>query len=312
MKRFSFLLVLVFFLSYFVFSKKGIAFTSDESRLSSIQHNSYSSKENSLSHEELERQTEELKNKLLLEDEQIKKELNDKGIKIINYKVKEGDTLNGISARYQVPVRFILAENKISENTLLKVGINLRIPKKPGIIYSLRKGDRLINIAEKYQVKIEDIILDNDLEDYDIIKSGTKIFLPNAIIPEPPPVWQYPVLGRITSRYGMRLHPLFGYRQFHGGIDFAVNYSSVKAAREGVVYYAGQMGGYGLTIILKHGNDFKTLYAHLSKIYVKTGQYVKAGTKIGVSGNTGFSTGPHLHFEVIYKGKPVNPFIYLK
>ncbi|MCB1171641.1 MAG: M23 family metallopeptidase, partial [Leptospiraceae bacterium] len=116
----------------------------------------------------------------------------------------------------------------------------------------------------------------------------------------------------LTSGYGWRVHPLYHYRQFHGGLDIAAHYTWIRSARKGVVTYAGWMGSYGRAIIIKHDNGLKTLYAHLSRINVRVGQSVNGGQKIGVSGSTGMSTGPHLHFEVIRNGKPVDPRRYIK
>ncbi|MFN3604181.1 MAG: peptidoglycan DD-metalloendopeptidase family protein [Leptonema sp. (in: bacteria)] len=311
LKKFGlgFLSAFVLFIVFFIFNtKSGIATSQREEQ----QKNHFQETFKNLSPYEIEKQSEELKNKLLNLDKEIESKLNNKE-KYITYEIKEGDSLNSIAGKFRIPVKFILQENQIEINTILKPGQTLKIPNKPGIFYTIRKGDRLSFIAEKYQVSLEDIIKDNDhLENYDILKVGKKIFLANAIIPEPPPIWKMPAYGKITSFFGYRNHPLYGYRQFHGGIDIALNFQRVTAARDGIVYFAGFMGGYGLAVIIKHDSKFKTLYAHLSKIFVKEGQIVRTGTPIGISGNTGFSTGPHLHFEIIYNGIPVNPFVYIK
>lgn len=308
------LITFVFFIFFLFFTKSGGATTNNVS---------YSSKDNSnlnsehdidlknLDPQEIERRSEQLKNKLLQEDKDSQNETNK--AKIIKYTVKNGDSLNSIANKFKVPVKFILKENGLKVNDYIYNGQVLNIPNRPGIFYSIKKGDRLSLIAEKYQVSINDIIADNDdLEVDGILQVGKKVFLPNAVIPEPPPIWVLPAYGKLTSFFGYRKHPIFGYTQFHGGIDISLHYQPVMAARDGVVHYAGYMGGYGLAIILNHGKDYKTLYAHLSKINVRQGQFVKAGTKIAISGNTGFSTGPHLHFEVLYKGTPVNPLKFFK
>jgi len=118
-----------------------------------------------------------------------------------------------------------------------------------------------------------------------------------------------PAPGRISSPYGWRIHPITHRRQFHTGVDIAAPYGTpVKAGGDGRVIYTGLRGGYGKTVIIDHGDRVSTLYAHLSSISVSDGTPVKAGQVIGRVGSTGFSTGPHLHFEVRVNGKHVNPF----
>jgi len=123
----------------------------------------------------------------------------------------------------------------------------------------------------------------------------------------------WPVAGRITSRFGYRIHPIFGVRRFHSGVDFAAPYGTlVKAADGGQVVQAGYFGGYGYSVMLYHGGGFATWYAHLSSINVSVGQFVQRGQVIGLVGSTGWSTGPHLHFEVRINGIPQDPMAYLQ
>lgn len=125
-----------------------------------------------------------------------------------------------------------------------------------------------------------------------------------------PSLW--PVRGRITSRFGYRIHPLRFRRIFHEGLDLAVPHgTSVKAAAGGKVIFAGNRSGYGKTVIISHGQGMQTLYAHNSRLHVKPGQWVEKGQVICSSGNTGSSTGPHLHFEVRENGRPKNPLDFL-
>ncbi len=121
-----------------------------------------------------------------------------------------------------------------------------------------------------------------------------------------------PTTGFVSSGFGMRLHPVFKKEYFHSGIDVATPQGTpVKAADDGMVIYSGSWGGYGKTVILDHGAHLTTLYGHLSRLYASTGAFVKKGQIVALSGNTGVSTGPHLHFEVRETGKPVNPQRYL-
>ena len=117
-----------------------------------------------------------------------------------------------------------------------------------------------------------------------------------------------PVAGRMTSRYGMRRHPILGYRRMHSGVDFAARHGSpIFAVSDGVVSYSGRHGGHGKYVRLEHGGGVGTGYAHMSRIAVSSGTRVRAGQVIGYVGSTGLSTGPHLHFEVYRNGRKVNP-----
>lgn len=124
-------------------------------------------------------------------------------------------------------------------------------------------------------------------------------------------LFSWPLLGEITSGFGPRRHPITRERDFHEGIDIKAHQgTAVYAARAGKVSFAGPNGGYGYLIILDHGL-YETYYAHLSEILVYKGQFVETGRLIARSGNTGFSTGPHLHFEIRLRGIPLNPLAYL-
>lgn len=125
--------------------------------------------------------------------------------------------------------------------------------------------------------------------------------------------WPVPASARVTSDYGMRLHPLLNERRMHTGVDIgAPEGSSVVAVADGTVIFAGWFGAYGNTIVIDHGGGVASMYAHLSSISVSEGQKVDRGDNIGRVGDTGWSTGPHLHFEVRVNGDPVNPWGYLR
>lgn len=126
-----------------------------------------------------------------------------------------------------------------------------------------------------------------------------------------------PVLAAITSGFGNRFHPIFRTQRFHSGIDFGGGHGTpIRAADGGVVIQAGWQGGYGKVVIINHGSkagkNLTTLYGHMSRTAVRAGQQIAKGQTIGYVGSTGFSTGPHLHFEVRENGRPVNPMSFLK
>jgi murein DD-endopeptidase MepM/ murein hydrolase activator NlpD len=123
---------------------------------------------------------------------------------------------------------------------------------------------------------------------------------------------RWPVRGPVNSDYGQRRSPWAPNSEFHSGIDIgAAIGTSVKAPAPGVVVFAGQHPEFGVTLILDHGNDTKSLYGHLSKVNVAVDQQVQRGDTVAFTGNTGRSSGPHLHYEIQVKGQPVNPHSYI-
>lgn len=116
------------------------------------------------------------------------------------------------------------------------------------------------------------------------------------------------VSGKITSRFGLRLDPIDGKVRNHAGVDIAVpEQTPVRPAAEGKVVFSGYSNGYGNCVILDHGNGYTTLYGHNAQNLVKTGDIIKSGTAIALSGSTGRATGPHIHFEVRKDGVAVDP-----
>jgi murein DD-endopeptidase MepM/ murein hydrolase activator NlpD len=149
-------------------------------------------------------------------------------------------------------------------------------------------------------------------ERIDVTKlSSENIAVMMQFIPNGSPI---PYKG-ITSKYGWRVHPTLHKREFHPGSDMRAPMGTpVVATADGVVEYAGyhKRSGYGKLIIIDNNYGFKTYFGHLSKIKVKAGTFVKKGTVIALTGNTGLSNGPHLHYEVRFIQRPLNPFWFIK
>ena|GEM_PF-338067 len=123
---------------------------------------------------------------------------------------------------------------------------------------------------------------------------------------------RWPVRGSVNSEYGNRKSPWTDEREFHAGMDIGANRgTAVQAPAAGTVVFAGTAPEYGTTVIVDHGQDIKSLYGHLSQVSVKPGQKVERGMLIAYTGNTGRSSGPHLHYEILVKGRAVNPRAYL-
>jgi len=231
------------------------------------------------------------------------------------YKVQKGDSVSGIAKKFDVSVGAIIASNNISNARRLQEGTNLRIPNIDGIPYQVKKGDSLSKISASFNVPL-DVILDvNDIKS-DNIKVGETFFIPGARMNDIDlrmslgELFMYPLQSRyITSRYGMRKDPISGVLQFHGGVDFRANVGTpIMASLDGTISVVSENWLYGKYIIMSHGNGYKTIYGHLNAYSVKQGEKVARGRKIGEVGNTGYSTGPHLHFGIYDKNnRLVNP-----
>jgi murein DD-endopeptidase MepM/ murein hydrolase activator NlpD len=118
----------------------------------------------------------------------------------------------------------------------------------------------------------------------------------------------WPVAGRITSGFGLRVHPILRFARFHRGIDFGAGHGApIVAAADGRVTAAGWAGGYGRQVRLAHAGGIATSYSHMSRLVVEPGSLVRQGQLIGYVGSSGLSTGPHLHYEVYRNGAAVNP-----
>jgi murein DD-endopeptidase MepM/ murein hydrolase activator NlpD len=124
--------------------------------------------------------------------------------------------------------------------------------------------------------------------------------------------WPLTGLMKVTSPYGERMHPIIGEEAFHRGVDLRANYGSpILASADGVVLYIGSKTTYGNMVVVLHGGGIATVYGHLWKFAVQPYERVQKGQLLGYTGNTGFSTGPHLHFEVRQDGEPTNPLEWL-
>ena len=226
--------------------------------------------------------------------------------------VQKGDTLWGLSRKYKVPLKSIAQVNKIKLTKRLQIGEKLLIPgtATQDAWYVVKAGDTYSSIARRYNLEWQDLQRANGIPPRSL-QIGTRIRIPNGgdSITFANPL-RIPLV--VTSKHGYRRHPVTGRYQMHEGIDFrAATGTRVYASRAGKVIYAGRKGGYGKVVGIEHEDDFTTWYGHLSRIRVKTGQWVSQGKVVGLSGNTGISTGPHLHFEIRYKGRSEKPTQYL-
>ena len=157
-------------------------------------------------------------------------------------------------------------------------------------------------------VPIEEIFDTNDIDLSSVIPSLDYIIYNLKTTP-----LGYPTIGRITSGFGLRRNPITGRIEFHLGVDIANRWGTpVRAPADGKVIKAGWCGLMGKCIVIKHNSDFLTRYGHLAKLLVRKGDFVEMGQIIGMIGNSGRSTGPHLHYTIKYKTKIVNPISYME
>jgi murein DD-endopeptidase MepM/ murein hydrolase activator NlpD len=231
-----------------------------------------------------------------------------------DYQVKDGDTLSEISKAYNINVGTLISYNKIEDVRRIWVGANLKIPDTDGLPYKVKKGDSLDSIASNHQVSLNNILDANNL-DSEIISEGDQLFIPGAQISDydykkaTGTLFIYPTSGKLSSPFGYRSDPFTGVRRMHYGVDLANRVgTTVKATMSGTVVVIGDQSlGYGNYIVIRHDRGFQSRYGHLNKIIVRNGQRISQGQKIGEMGNSGRSTGSHLHFSLYKNNVPVDP-----
>lgn len=246
---------------------------------------------------------------------------------IYDYTVVAGDTLASITKTFGVDTDSIKWLNKDINEKKLKLGSVLHIPPVTGVVHTVKSGETIYSVAKKYNVSAQAIVdfpfneFTND-ETF-ALAIGQQLIVPDGVMPAEIISLRYTALtpnAGVVSATGVWIWPTQGtitqlYRSWHKGLDIANhNGGSILAADSGTVVVAGwpDNSGYGNRVMIDHGNGFKTLYGHMSKIAVVVGQTVKRGDVLGLMGSTGRSTGTHLHFEVRTSGGNLNPQSVLK
>ncbi|MEK7188294.1 MAG: M23 family metallopeptidase [Patescibacteria group bacterium] len=250
--------------------------------------------------------------------------------KIFEYEIKEGDSVSSISQKFDISEDTIRWQNNLKSKETIKAGQKLEILPITGVSHKVQKGDTVYSISKKYD-SVPQAVVDfpyNTFTNYETFELaiGQVIIVPDGIKPAEI-LWNpiarvrqiTPDAGTVTA-LGIFVWPANGsitqnFVWYHKGVDIANKSTpAVLAADSGQVTLAGwpDGSGYGNRVIIDHGNGYKTLYAHLSRVFVTQGQTVNRGDRIGQMGNTGRSTGPHLHFEVIKDGVHINPLSILR
>ncbi|MCX7028166.1 MAG: M23 family metallopeptidase [Spirochaetes bacterium] len=234
------------------------------------------------------------------------------------YQVGKGDTVSGIADSFDVSPDTIFSANNISSARTLKPGQLLKVPNQSGIVYEAKAGESVDAIAQKFSISADKMVEANGLLSR-VFEAKSTIYLPDAHLPRAVlreisgDLFRWPVRGVITSWFSWRRDPFTGKNSFHNGLDIGVPMRTpVGAAMEGVVVETGYSASLGRYVIMKHSGGWKTLYGHMNSISVNAGDYIERGARLGYSGNTGYSTGPHVHFTVYKNGKLTNPANFLK
>lgn len=255
-----------------------------------------------------------------------------KRTEIVEYEIKSGDTVSTIAQRFGLRTNTILWANNLSAFSLIRPGNKLTILPIDGVLHTVKSGETISRLAQIYNTNSQEIINYNNISG-DTLTINQKLIIPGAsrisapavarpttpsytgasvvrdiVSPAPAPassnkmVW--PTEGRRITQY---------YSWRHNGLDIANRTGTpIYAADAGTIEFAGWSTGYGNNIVINHGGGKKTRYAHMSQMFVTVGQSVGIGEHIAAMGSTGWSTGPHLHFEVIINGVRQNPLNYIR
>lgn len=248
------------------------------------------------------------------------------GIRLNYINIEKGDNFWKIARDHHVNIDTLIGINLFWNDLKAREGRVVIVPSEQGIIEFVNDTTEIASLREIYGATDDDIVV----QDRSLISIISDMFsdkkYPVAVfIRDARPMtknmsanlagkfrqremFRSPLGGRFSSFFGNRRHPIYRSTRFHNGIDIASPYGTyIGASREGRVVSTGWMGAYGKAVIIEHDDGYRTLYGHMSVIYARPGQQVKAGKVIGRVGSTGLSTGPHLHFTLWHNGRLLNP-----
>jgi LysM repeat protein len=256
---------------------------------------------------------------------------------IIYYTVGNGDTISSIANKFRISINTILWSNNLTAFSLIRPGDKLTILPVSGTVYTVKSGDSVGKIARKFGVEESSIFQYNNIGSANGLVIGKTIIIPGgkkiadavavaitkpitikssgaaAVIEKLVNPSKAPASGSamLWPTVGHRITQYYSWR--HTGLDIANHVGTpLYAADDGTVEFSGWSNGYGNNIVVNHGGGKKTRYAHASKLFVKVGDRVDRGEQIAAMGSTGWSTGPHIHFEVMINGVKYNPLNYIR
>ncbi len=238
-------------------------------------------------------------------------------LKFYKYKLRQNDNFWKILSQTSLNIDTLSAVNSLQSPVDIFPGKEIFICNMRGVLHKVNKNDTIDGISKKYNIrrdyicKVNKITEDGLGKEYLFIPSGELSNIERSLflgVGFASPLKQF----IRTSAFGTRIDPFNKKFGFHPGLDLACPVGSeVFAARKGRVTFAGYRGGYGLLLIIKHEHGYSSYYGHLKKIVIGKGDIVERGALIGISGDSGRSTGPHLHFEVRKETRPINPGVLL-
>ncbi|HZK24887.1 MAG TPA: M23 family metallopeptidase [Oscillospiraceae bacterium] len=261
---------------------------------------------------------------------EVREQLKAQEAAILQHTIKRGETLSTIAKKYGLSVKSLVQTNNLSnpnfvyEGQVLTLITNAEAAKNytAPVIHRLQRGETIWELAKRYQTDVDDILAANNIDNAKKLEPGLTLTIPGAAMPvsQTPNrliasrstaqatntgfVW--PTKGYISSGYGPR------WGKFHYGLDIAANTGTpLVAIAAGRITDSGWRQGYGYMVRIDHQNGWVSVYGHCSKLYVKGGQQVRRGQQIAAIGQTGNATGPHVHLEMLKKGKHHNPINYL-
>lgn len=245
-----------------------------------------------------------------------------------SYTIEPDDTVSKIAARFGLQEATIRFNNfDIYDPDLLEVGASIQLPVRDGVIYVVQSNDTLSGVLENYAAELDATLAfpGNGISSPDHITVGQTLLLVGGSASVAGggysgsgagetwsmPMFSWPMaVTSISDPFGVPRANSYGY---HTGVDWPAPIGTiVGSTAAGVVSYAGWDGGYGYWVEVDHGGGVRSRYAHLNEIFVVVGEWVGVGSYVGAVGNTGRSTGAHLHFEIIMNGQPVNPYEWLQ
>ncbi len=241
---------------------------------------------------------------------------------IQTYTVQRGDTISSIAKKFGLSINTILWANNLSLSSYIRPGDKLNILPVDGITYTVRSGDTVGAIARRYNTTIDKILTYNNIASASKIRIHQKLIIPDgklgytkvtptrSIYSSKKPQASTNTGNFIWPNDSRRITQYYHWR--HHAIDIGARTGTpIYAPISGRIIKSGWSTGYGYNVVIDNGRGVKTRMAHASKLYVKQGQLVKQGEVVAAVGSTGWSTGPHIHFEIIINGVKVNPLNYL-
>lgn len=241
--------------------------------------------------------------------------------RFLTHAVEDGETIADAATALGVTVSKLLASNRLFGSEQLQPN-QVLYASTEGIVHTIKRGQTLTDIARSYAIPVGTLSDANSLTDRSTIFAGDRLLIPGAVTSfwnnvvvlsrGVPSRFIWPLQGEVVSRYGPRIHPVLDNAENHDGIDIDVpEGTTVRASAGGKVYFYGEQPGYGNLLIIEHADGYYSLYGHLADSFVFKGQYVEMGQAVAQSGNTGISSGPHLHFELRNGEYPIDPERYL-